>query len=200
MRRRGGRPLGGRTQLSARAGAPTPLLQGAGHARWPRANAGEGTSTSVQARNDVAQVALRLGELLHVAQPVLHLLLVQLMPARWRNTRRAWLPWATAFLVDVAALQLCAAATRAPERHEGLGDALRALLRLRAASYSAENFDELRHRRELAMLFLVRPASLATLRSLLRVALLSRTAEPGALAQLLEQLLERERTSAHMFR
>ena len=75
-------------------------------------------------------------------------------------------PWATAFLVDVAALQLCAAATRAPERHEGLGDALRALLRLRAASYSAENFDELRHRRELAMLFLVRPASLATLRSL----------------------------------
>ena len=54
------------------------------------------------------------------------------------------------------------------------------------------------------MLFLMRPAGLVALKTVLRSLSSSGraggTSDPGALGQMLSQLLERERTSAHMFR
>lgn len=141
------------TRLGARAGVPTPLTPGRpGPARWPRASSSTAAAepSPEAARSDTAQVMLTLGELLHIAQPVVHLLLVQLMPERWRASRRAWLPWLSALLLEAASLQLCTAATRSTSQSDDfLRDALRALCRLRASSeaHSADNLDELRHRR-----------------------------------------------------
>jgi len=195
--------LGGGTKLSARAGAPVlgSGTAGQGHARWPRAvAAGASDESGPSIGSDLAQSALSLGELLHIAQPVVHLLLVQLMPESWRNTRRAWLPWLAALLIDAAALQLCITATSTPPQRESLGAVVRSLGRLSAASHSAGNLDELRHRRELAWLFLVRPASLAAVRLVLHRLSRRRAGDaPGALAQLIEQLIERERTCSHCF-
>lgn len=197
------RRLGGQTKLSERAGAPvlSGSVAGQGHARWPRAvAAGASDDSGPWNGSSLAQSALSLGELLHIAQPVVHLLLVQLMPDSWRNTRRAWLPWLVAFLIDAAALQLCTTATSTPPQRESLGAVVRSLGRLSAASYSENNFDELRHRRELAWLFLVRPASLVAVRLVLQRLSRRRAGDaPGALAQLIEQFIERERTCSHCF-
>eukprot|EP00908_Phaeocystis_cordata_P023260 Transcript_5692.p2 GENE.Transcript_5692~~Transcript_5692.p2 ORF type:complete len:298 (+),score=44.79 Transcript_5692:76-969(+) len=218
--------LGGRSELSKRAGAPMPLGNG-GPARWPRAAVAH-DDVSTQAAVTSPSTALQLGEILHILQPLLHLLLVQLLTPspnpggapRRAAVVRAWLPWLTALLVDVAALQLCRAGTHAsprtssmngataPRADEGGSGAARRLAncwRLPPQSeISADNLDELRHRRQLAMLFLMRPAGLVALKTVLRSLSSSGraggTSDPGALGQMLSQLLERERTSAHMFR
>ena len=190
--------LGGRTKLAAGAGPP---ILSDGRVRWPRAfAAGAANESGPVTGSGPAQSALSLGELLHIAQPVVHLLLVQLMPESWRNTRRAWLPWLAALLIDAAALQLCTTATSTSSQRRDLGAVVRSLGRMSAASHSTGNFDELRHRRELAWLFLVRPASLAAVRLVLQ-RLSSRRASdaPGPLTQLIEQLIQRERTCSHVF-
>ena len=114
--------LGGRSELSKRAGVPMPLGNG-GPARWPRAAVAH-DDVSTQAAVTSPSTALQLGEILHILQPLLHLLLVQLLTPspnpggapRRAAVVRAWLPWLTALLVDVAALQLCRAGTHASPR------------------------------------------------------------------------------------
>ena len=157
--------LGGRSELSVRAGAPTALQDG-GLARWPRASLRAGACSDTVAAAAAATAAgaplspavLRLGEVLHIVAPVMHLLLVQLFPspsAGAGSSRRAgarvWLPWLAALLLDSLALALCRAGTYAPPGYRPIGPAGRAELlvpwRLPAASFSSGNFDELRHRR-----------------------------------------------------
>ena len=227
----GGHSLGGRSDLSVRAGAPTALQDG-GLARWPRASPRAGACNDAGAAHAAAAAAavgaplspalLRLGEVLHILAPVLHLLLVQLLPSPtagaggWRRPgARVWLPWLTALLLDTLALTLCRAGTYAPPGYRPIGPAGRTELlvpwRLPAASFSADNLDELRHRRSLVALFLLRPTSLLLLRRLLQALSPGRahaggdagdegSGGGGAMAQLLAQLIDRERTSAHMFR
>ena len=172
----GGHSLGGRSDLSVRAGAPTALQDG-GLARWPRASprAGACSDAGAHAATEAAAVGaplspalLRLGEVLHILAPVLHLLLVQLLPSPTagaggsrRPGARVWLPWLTALLLDALALTLCRAGTYAPPGYRPIGSdrqtdrqtiwagrtELLVPWRLPAASFSADNLDELRHRR-----------------------------------------------------
>ena len=80
--------LGGRSGLSVRAGAPT-AVQAGGFVRWPRANPRAGACDETGADAEAAATAsaplspavLRLGEVLHILAPVLHLMLVQLLPS-----------------------------------------------------------------------------------------------------------------------
>lgn len=125
---------------------------------------------------------VRVGEVMHVLQPVVYLLLIQLQrryvavprgvggattsrfqlgdSAWWRHTCARRTPWLAALALEAGGLQLCALGLRRLERG-------RTAAAIASASDASDNARELRHRSQLLALFVVRPTARAAARRLL---------------------------------
>lgn len=106
--------------------------------------------------------ALRMlvaGETLHVLQPLVYLVLLQLCGARigtrLLGRRVRYLPWLTALAMEAGSLALCLRSVRSLQQQQLTATAIR------RESHGRDNEFELQHRRRLLVFFLARPAARA---------------------------------------
>ena len=124
----------------------------------------------------MATLLLRVGDVLHVVQPVVYLSLIQLQrpgrtplsaasprhTAAWRLACSRSMPWLVAFALEAAGLQLSSLGAYVLEQSRAKG-----AVALASAGDAQHNARELQHRRALLALFVVRPAARAAARRLL---------------------------------
>lgn len=161
------RSVGGSSRLRERAA----LADG----RWAAAAEALSPPGASLPRRAPSAVLAGVGELLHVLQPLAYLLLLVSLGrgragASGGGPLRRRLPWLVALALEGGALALCAEAVKRASRREPGGAA--AASRTSSCSLASDaNELELRHRRMLVLLLLLRPAArVATRAALARLA------------------------------
>ena len=142
-----------------------------------RDRGGSSEEDELEARRQAAIRLVRAGELLRIIQPVAYLVLIQLqrvpaarplgpsasstspMRAMVLAALRRRLPWLVALALEACGLKLCDVGLKRLEETNGA--------RLSAVGAANANEIEMRHRRALLTLFLVRPAARAAARIVL---------------------------------